>query len=283
VVGDARTPGCPAAGLVTGTGDAYEASARRWADGPERMYAVLARELLASSGLRLAGRSVLDVGAGTGVAGRAALSAGARSVASADLSLRMLRRCEARANPMVADAMALPFLDRSFDLVVAAFCLGHLPDLAAGLRETGRVGTWLAASSFAPGWTHPAKAAIDEALARFGYEPPAWYARFKRELEPRGSDAGELTRLTRAAGYTSARLSTTSVATGLSTAAEIASWRLGMAHVAPFVNSLDPRRRQALKKACESAATGTEPVVVTMLTLVASTAQASTAQARSGQ
>jgi len=56
VVGDARTPGCPAAGLVTGTGDVYEASARRWADGPERMYAVLARELLVSSGLRLAGQ-----------------------------------------------------------------------------------------------------------------------------------------------------------------------------------------------------------------------------------
>ncbi|HUD38666.1 MAG TPA: methyltransferase domain-containing protein [Streptosporangiaceae bacterium] len=255
---------------MTAVGDAYESSARLWASGPERMYGALARELLASSGLPLAGLSVLDVGAGTGVAGRAALSAGARPVVCADLALRMLRRCEARTNPVVADAMALPFLDRSFDLVVAAFCLGHLPDLGAGLRETRRVGPWLAASSFAPGWTHPAKAAIDEVLARFGYEPPAWHARFKRELEPRGSDPAELERLARAAGYASARLSTIRVATGLSTAAEIASWRLGMAHVAPFVSSLEPRRRLALTNAAESAVAGTEPVVVTMLMLVAS-------------
>jgi SAM-dependent methyltransferase len=255
---------------VTAIGDAYESSASLWAGGPDHMYAALARALLASSGLPLAGLSVLDVGAGTGVAGRAALAAGGRPVVCADLALRMLRRCEARTHPVVADAMALPFRDRAFDVVVAAFCLGHLPDLAVGLRETRRVGTWLAASSFAPGWTHPAKAAIDEVLARFGYEPPAWYGRFKRELEPRASDPAELGRLADAAGYASVRLSTVPVATGLSTAAKIASWRLGMAHVAPFLNAMDPRQRRALRNAAESAVAGTEPVEVMMLTLVAS-------------
>jgi hypothetical protein len=189
---------------------------------------------------------------------------------SADLALGMLRQCGRQANPVAADAAALPFLDRSFDLVIAAFCLGHLPDIGGCLREARRVGTRLMASSFARGWTHPAKGAVDEVLAGFGYEPPGWYATFKQELEPRGSDPAELTRLAAAAGYADVRPSTVSVATGLSSAAQIASWRLGMAHIAPYVNDLDRPRRLALRSAAEAAVAGTGPVVVSMLTLVAS-------------
>ena len=179
-MGDARGPGRAAAGLSADLGAAYEAAAAGWARGPEQVYAPLARALLAASGVPAAGLRVLDLGAGTGAAGRAALAAGAASVVSADLAPGMLRQCAAAAHPVLADAAALPFRDGCFDLVLAAFCLNHLGDGAAALGEARRVGGRLAASFFAPGWAHPAKAAVAAVLRRFGYRPPAWYTAMQR-------------------------------------------------------------------------------------------------------
>jgi ubiquinone/menaquinone biosynthesis C-methylase UbiE len=254
---------------ASGVREAYEAAARLWAEGPGPVYARLADALLAAAGGELAGRRVLDLGAGTGVAGRAALAAGARSVVCADSALPMLRRCGAGLRPVAADAAALPFRDGRFDLVLAAFCLGHLPDPAAGLREARRVAAGLAASSFAAGWNHPAKAAVDEVLGSFGYRPPPWYVTFKRDTEPWASDPAALRRDTTAAGFTRVRLRTVTVEVGRSSPAELASWRLGMAHVAPFVCSLPAARRAELRHAAQAAVTGTGPLVVSMLVLTA--------------
>jgi SAM-dependent methyltransferase len=269
VVGDTGDPGGPAAELSGDLRLAYDAAAKLWAQGPEPVYGSLARALLASAGPGLAGGRVLDLGAGTGVAGRAALAAGARSVVSADLALGMLRRCEARLHPVAADMTALPFPDGSFDMVLGAFCLGHLDRPVAGLREARRVAPGLTASSFAAGWNHPAKAAVDEVLGAFGYRPPSWYVTFKQDTEPRASDPAALRRDATAAGYSAVRLRPVTVNTGLSSAAELASWRLGMAHVAPFVGSLTPARRAELRHAAEAAVAGTGPLVVDMLVLTA--------------
>jgi ubiquinone/menaquinone biosynthesis C-methylase UbiE len=266
VVGDAGDPGRSAPGLRA----AYDSGARLWAEGPSPVYDGLARALLAQVlPLGVAGGRVLDLGAGTGVAGRAALAAGARSVVSADPALGMLRRCPAGLHPVAADAIALPFRDGCFDLVLAAFCLGHLDRPVAGLREARRVGAALAASSFAAGWDHPAKAAVDEVLGSFGYQPPSWYVTFKADTEPWASDLVALGRDTTAAGYTDVRTRTVTVGTGLSSPAELASWRLGMAHVAPFVGSLTAARRAELRRAAQDAVTGTGPLVVEMLVLTA--------------
>jgi SAM-dependent methyltransferase len=248
---------------------AYDAAARLWSEGPEQLDAALARALLAGPDVRVAGRRVLDLGAGTGVAGRAARAAGAASVVAADPALGMLRQCGTRAHPVAADATALPFRDGSFDLVLAAFCLGHLSHPDAGLREARRVGAELAASSFAPGWTHPAKAAVDDVLGSFGYQPPSWYVTFKRDTEPRGSDPAWLVQATAEAGFTDVRLRTVAVDSGLSTPAQLASWRLGMAHVAPFVCALSATRRAELRRAAEAAVAGTGPLVVSVLVLTA--------------
>jgi SAM-dependent methyltransferase len=253
---------------------AYDRGARLWAEGPEPVYASLARAMLARTrlvpaGAGLAGGRVLDLGAGTGVAGRAALAAGARSVVCADSALGMLRRCEARLHPVAADVTALPFRDGCFDLALAAFCLGHLDRPVAGLREARRVAAALAAGSFAAGWSHPAKAAVDEVLDVFGYRPPPWYVTFKRDTEPWASDPAALGRDTTAAGYTDVRLQTVTVDTGLSSPAALASWRLGMAHVAPFVGSLPAARQIELWHAAHTAVTGTGPLVVDMLVLTA--------------
>jgi len=291
--------GVSAAGLSADVRGAYEGAARRWAEGPERVYASLARTLvgcaadsLADGGrvgggpadaepadtgsahggqMRggLAGLRVLDLGAGTGVAGRAALAAGARSVVSADSAGGMLRRCGAGLHPVAADATALPFRNGRFDLVLAAFCLGHLDRPAAGLREARRVAATLAASSFAPGWDHGAKAAVDDVLGSFGYRPPPWYVTFKRDTEPWASDPAALRRDTAAAGFAKVRLRTVTVEVGMSSPAQLASWRLGMAHVAPFVDSLPAARQAELRLAAESAVAGTGPLVVSMLVLTA--------------
>ena len=301
--------GVSAAGLSAEVRGAYEGAARLWAEGPERVYASLARALVACAaesladggpadagptdggladeganrggpadeganrggptGSRLARLRVLDLGAGTGVAGRAALAAGARSVVSADSAAGMLRRCGAGLHPVAADATALPFRDGSFGLVLAAFCLGHLDRPAAGLREARRVAAALAASSFAPGWDHGAKAAVDDVLGSFGYRPPPWYVTFKRDTEPWASDPAALRRDTAAAGFAEVRLRTVTVDVGMSSPARLASWRLGMAHVAPFVGSLPAARRAELRRAAESAVAGSGPLVVSMLVLTA--------------
>jgi len=141
VGGQGRTGG-GAAELTAGLQAGYEAAASAWADGPGPLYTQLARVLVATAPVPLAGAVVLDLGAGTGAAGWAALAAGARQVVAADLSPGMLRHARDRGapaprrgaawEPIAADAVALPFRDHSFDLVLAAFCLNHLDSLAAG-------------------------------------------------------------------------------------------------------------------------------------------------------
>ena len=254
---------------------AYQASARLWSEGPAPVYAVLARALVACAGGPPPGGRVLDLGAGTGVAGQAALAAGAATVVPADVSVDMLRRGldrgldRGRVWPVAADAGALPFRDGCFDLVLAAFCLGHLDLPGAGLREARRVAPALAASAFAAGWNHPAKAAVDEVLGAFGYRPPPWYVTFKRDTEPWASDPVLVSRDAAAAGYTEIRLRTITVDTGLSRPAELAAWRLGMAHVAPFVSALSAARRASLRRAAAAAVAGTGPLMVGMLVLTA--------------
>ena len=68
---------------------------------------------------------------------------------------------------------------------------------------------------------------------------------------------------------TRVRVRTIAVPTGLSTPAQLASWRLGLASVAPFLRSLDPERQAAARRAAEQAVAGTGPLVVSMLVLLA--------------
>jgi SAM-dependent methyltransferase len=256
------------AALSGGMRDGYGAAARWWAAGPERVYAPLAAALIAAAPGPVTGR-VLDLGTGTGAAGRAAIAAGAREVVAADVTLPMLRRCQPPLRPVAADALALPFRPGSFDLVVAAFVLSHLASLRAGLAEARRVARGLAASAFEPGWTHPAKAAVDAVLSAFGYRPPSWYAAFKQQTEDRAGRPALLAGQASAAGYADIRVRTILVPTGVRAPAELASWRLGMAHVAPFVSSLDPVRQASLRRAAVAAVAGSPPLAVPMVVLTA--------------
>lgn len=273
MVGGPGDPG-PVVARLTGAArltDAYDSAAGSWDDGPGRMYNELARALVAAAGLPVAGERVLDLGAGTGAAGGAALAAGARQVVAADIAPAMLARCPAGLRPVATDAATLPFRGGSFGLTLAAFCLGHLPDVPACLREVRRVSGSLAVSSFAPGWTHPAKRAVDDVLAEFGYQAPDWYLTFKQDSEPRSQDSGWLSAQLAAAGFTSVGSKTISVRTEVATPAQLAAWRLGMAHVAPFVHALPADRRAALRRAAEASVMSTAgvPLIVDMLVVTA--------------
>jgi SAM-dependent methyltransferase len=254
----------------------YDAAADSWDTGPGPIYEPLAQALVAASPVPLTGRTILDLGAGTGAASRAAIVAGARQIVAADLSLPMLRRHDLKAtapatcHPVAADATALPFRDACFDLILAAFCLNHLPRLDTALADLRRVSPALAASTFAPGWTHPAKDAVAETARSFGYRPPPWYT----TLAPgtRAGNPDELAAAASTAGFTRVQTSVITVPVPLTTPADLAAWRLGLAHYAPFLRTLDAPDRAEVHRAAEQAvaATGaTAPLDIEMTVLTA--------------
>jgi len=90
------------------------------------------------------GRSLLNVGCGTGGFNVAAARAGARGV-GIDASLEAVRLCGLRralvegGTYAAAAAEALPFRAGSFDLVTCISTVEHVADVAASLREMVRV------------------------------------------------------------------------------------------------------------------------------------------------
>lgn len=247
--------------------DAYDRAAGAWVDGAEHVYARFAGALVATAPVPLSAATVLDLGAGTGVAGRAALAAGAASVVALDNARGMLGHVGDRIRPVQGDLTALPFTSRSFALVVAGLSLTHVPDPVRALREARRVGRAIAASAFLGGWTHPAKAAVDDALAPLGFRTPGWYERLKADVGPLVEDPIRLRELATAVGYRNVRVRTIRVDTGLQTPAELAGWRLGMAHLAPFVSSLAPSQRDAARRSAEEALVGAPRLVVPLVVL----------------
>lgn len=243
---------------------AYDAAAPAWRVGPARLYGVLAEVLLDHAPVPVRGAVVLDAGAGTGVAGAAARVRGAARVVAADLAPEILAP-----GGVAADLRRLPFRDRAFDLAVAAFSLGHLDDPVLGVRELRRVAPALLASAFAEGWTHPAKEVVDDVLAVHGYRAPDWYTAFKDGPERRAGAPDRLVDLAVAAGHHDVRVRRVEVATGLSAPRDLVAWRLGMAHVAPFVATLPETAQQALRSEAERGLAGAPEVVVPMLVLTA--------------
>jgi 2-polyprenyl-6-hydroxyphenyl methylase/3-demethylubiquinone-9 3-methyltransferase len=90
----------------------------------------------------LGGRRVLDAGCGGGLVARELAAAGAevvgvdRSLGSLGVARRAVGR---RFVPAQGRLERLPFADGSFDAVVAADVLEHLPDLPAAVAELARV------------------------------------------------------------------------------------------------------------------------------------------------
>lgn len=93
------------------------------------------------------GADLLELGAGTGDLTRRLLQCQPHArVTAVDASFNMLTRCPQEVRRIQADAALLPFAAESFDLVVSAWLLEAVPDVAAVLREACRVlrsGGWI--------------------------------------------------------------------------------------------------------------------------------------------
>lgn len=98
---------------------------------------VVEREETAALLPDLAGRDVLDLGAGHGHYARLARTLGARRAVALDLSPAMA--AEAPPPAVVGDAARLPLASASLDVVVAALVLSYAAPWADALREAGRV------------------------------------------------------------------------------------------------------------------------------------------------
>lgn len=218
--------------------DAYSIGARAWAEGPTRLYRRLAELLVEFSPHSLANRSVLDLGSGTGEGSRAAVAVGA-DVTATDLAPEMLRVRQRHRPPAVAgDALALPFRDRAFDVVLAPFSLNHLDDPSVGVREAARVGHRLLASTYADDDDHPVKEAVERALTEEGWARPSWYLQIKASMKRWGTVAAATAAIERG-GLLATRVERFEVPFDDLGPSDMVAWRFGLAQCAPFVAALD--------------------------------------------
>ena len=248
--------------LVTEIKGAYEGSADAWASGPTTIYRRFAEALVAAAPTSLDGQNVLDLGAGTGVASEVLTDAGAQPIA-VDLAHAMLRhRREERPPATVGDAQGLPFGAGTFDAVVAAFCLNHLPDPVAGLAECRRVtrsGGLVLASTFPSDGNHPAKAIVERELERSGYQRPRWYRTFKQHIAQLTGDDAAFAQAAWDAGYGDVEVVAIEVEAGLDRPELAVDWRLNMPHTIGFVAGLDDVARGELRARAIAALSGELP------------------------
>jgi len=219
------------------TGIGYAGMAGAWADGPALAYGPMAEHLLARAPGPLRGSRALDAGAGSGVAGDALRARGARVVA-ADRELDMAVHNAAAGPAVTADVTALPFRSGTFDVVVAAFVVNHLPDPVAGLAEFHRVsrpGGLLLASTFSEDRA-AAKEAVDAVAAGYGFVAPDWYTDLQNVAHTVRDVAGLQGELA-AAGFADWTVTEDRIEVGLDPEG-VVRYRLGMPHLHRFAAGL---------------------------------------------
>jgi SAM-dependent methyltransferase len=252
--------------------EAYSGTGEAWQAGPGRVYDRLAEALLTTTPVPLAGRTVVDLGAGTGAASRAIAAAGGRPVA-VDLALGMLRAIgPARPPCAVADARTLPLADRSVGGVVAAFSLNHVPDPHRALAEAARVvtsGGPVLASAYADDDHHPVKAAVDAAAAELGWVAEPWVAEMKASCAPLLASVDGALHAADRAGLGDVVIAKVEVPFPHLDASDLVAWRCGMAQLAPFVAGLDDGARRRLRERALELLGDAPPLVRRVITIAA--------------
>jgi SAM-dependent methyltransferase len=236
--------------------DYYAGAGRRWATGANLVYGPIAAELIAMSPHILAGRTVLDAGAGTGAATEALRYCGARVVAT-DLSVDMLGwNATSRPPCAAADIRALPLAARSVDDTVAAFVLNHLTDPAAGFAELARVtrpGGALLAAVYANTSSSASRDRIDEVAREGGWQVPDWYLELKETAVPLLGAAKAMAGAAQNAGLTDVIVDEQCVDVGITEPEQLVDYRFGQAHFTGWLNSLgSDRARDVHRQAADA-------------------------------
>lgn len=138
---------------------------------------------------KLAGRRILEVGAGSAMCSRWLAARGALPVAF-DVSAGMLRHATGAAAssgievPLVqADAQRMPFASQAFDLAFTAFgAVPFVADSAAVMREVARLlrpgGRWVFATTHPIRWAFPDSPGPDGLTATMSYFDRSPYVEF---------------------------------------------------------------------------------------------------------
>lgn len=168
---------------------------------------------------------VLELAAGTGVATAALRDAVPDAELTAtDLNPAMVTLGQQRvpsAHWQVADALDLPFPDRSFDLVACQFGVMFFPDKVAGLRECARVlepGGRVLVVTWGDVARHTFSSALVTAVGRVLADPPAFIARVPHGYDDPRALPADL----RTAGFDDVDLETVTVTGHASSAADLA-------------------------------------------------------------
>lgn len=253
----------------------YDDAVEGWATGACLVYAPLARELVERSPHDLAGRRVLDAGAGTGVGSDALAAAGARPIAL-DLSWAMLAWQRTTRPPSIAaDVTGVPVRSRSMDDVFASFVLNHVgapADAMVDLARTVVPGGAFLATTYSNESRSTARDRIDEVAISFGWDVPDWYVAMKASIIPILGSATAMAAAAVAAGLVAVRVEERAIDVGVHRAEQLVRYRFGQAQFADFVNSLDAEAnaavRSAATEAIESIMEPYAPIVVFLSAIV---------------
>jgi SAM-dependent methyltransferase len=194
----------------------------------------------------LATGSLLEIAAGTGRVTRALARTlpPAVTIIASDLNQAMVDFAASQpiARPVAwrqADALALPFFDDSFDVVVCQFGVMFFPDKMAGYREARRVlkpGGRFLFSVWGPIDANEFGRVTTEALAElFPDDPPLFLARI-----PHGyHDPGAILTQLDGAGFTAIEIDTVAMTSALPAAHHLAK---GFCQGSPLQSEIEARR-----------------------------------------
>lgn len=192
---------------------------------------------------------VMDLATGTGLIARAAALVSS-SVIGVDISPGVLvaaRESSAGDIPfVVADAGALPFGDRSFDLVTCGLGLSHFPDVVRALGEVRRVlcpGGRLVASTWGSEEDDQSFSAALDVLDRYWETNP--FAELLDEETWANSEQGcEVLQRT---GFAEVRATTIPLSGIYRNPCAAVEWAFAWPLIGEYVDSLDPTTRNTLR------------------------------------
>jgi SAM-dependent methyltransferase len=203
---------------------------------------------------------ILDLATGTGLVARAVAAQGA-SVVGVDVAEGMINRARELSPPkvgfLVADALALPFADASFDAVTCGFGLSHLLEVGRALAEVRRVlvaGGRLVASSWAPSGANPSFAAAVETLGRFVDGEPSALAGIIDEQDWADRERGA--KLLQDAGLEPVTVTTLPLRGRYPSVDGALAWMLAWPSYGETAASLEPARLDAFTREASAAITG---------------------------